>query len=260
MDSYKSFSRFYDDVMGDRSDVIKVVSNCINEAFPAARSLLELGCGTGSILAGLSDRFTVTGIDISPEMLRQAQQKLPNTHLHLGDITRFDLGEHYDVVICVFDTINHLLDLGLWRSTFANAARHLNDGGLFLFDTLTIGRLDDEIFMPTYSEAFATGSIEITTTRGRDGEVANAITFQQPQPDGLIQVFEEDLHEAAFPLSDIAAGLAADFNIIKAFTSDGNPPTDDSERVYFLCRKKIKGPSVMEDLKAQAYSLRQAEI
>lgn len=224
--------------MGDRSDVVKVVTGCIDEAFPAARSLLELGCGTGSILAGLSPRFTVTGVDLSLEMLSQAQHKLPTVPLHLGDITRIDLGERYDVVICVFDTINHLLDLSLWQATFANAAQHLNDGGIFLFDTLTIGRLDDEILMPTYTEAFSTGSIEITTTRVRDGEVANAITFQQPQPDGLIQVYEEDLHEAAFPLSDITAALTEDFEIIKTFTPDGTPSSDDSERVYFLCRKK----------------------
>jgi len=237
MSNYHSFSHFYDAVMGDRSDVIRLVNRHLHHHSPDALTLLELGCGTGSILQGLAGFFEVEGVDISPEMLKIAQQKLPNIALHQGDIAEFDLNKRFDVVICIFDTINHLLTLKLWDNTFRMAAAHLNDGGLFLFDTLTTGRLRAETVMPTYTETYTNGSLEITTTGINDNEVSNDIVFQETQPDGLIQVFEEELHEAAFPLVDVEAALKPYFEIIDTFTSDDTPPSDRAGRGYFVCRK-----------------------
>ena len=237
MNNYHSFSHFYDAVMGDRSDVVRLVNRHLHLHAPNARTLLELGCGTGSIIQGLVPFFQAEGVDISPEMLKIAQQKLPDIPLHEADISNFDLKKRFDVVICVFDTINHLLDLKLWEGTFRCAAAHLNDGGLFLFDTLTTGRLRAETVMPTYTETFPNGSLEITTTAVGDHEVSNHIVFQEPQPDGMIQVFEEELHEAAFPLEAVESFLKPYFEIVETYTTDDTPPSDRAGRVYFVCRK-----------------------
>jgi SAM-dependent methyltransferase len=237
MNNYRSFSRFYDMVMGDRTDVIRLVNDYVHRHSPDAQTLLELGCGTGSILQGLKVFFEVEGVDISPEMLRIAHQKLPRVPLHQADIAEFNLNKRFDVVICVFDTINHLLDAKQWESTFRMAAAHLNDGGVFLFDTLTTGRLRAETVMPTYIETYPTGSLEITTTGVNANEVSNSIIFLETQSDGIIQVLEEELHEAAFPLQDVKRLLAPYFETIDTFTSDNTPPSDRSGRVYFVCRK-----------------------
>ncbi len=108
---------------------------------------------------------------------------------------------------------------------------------MFLFDTLTTGRLRAETVMPTYTETFKNGLLEITTEGVSDHEVSNHIVFQETQPDGLIQVFEEELHEAAFPLETVEAALKPYFEIIDTFTSDDTPPSDRAGRVYFVCRK-----------------------
>ncbi len=43
---------------------------------PAGGSVLELGCGTGRIAFALAGRgFSVTGVEIAPSMLAQAQAK-----------------------------------------------------------------------------------------------------------------------------------------------------------------------------------------
>ena len=237
MSNYHSFSRFYDTVMGDRSDVIRLVNTKLHQYMPEAKTLLELGCGTGSILQGLQYFYEVEGIDISPEMLKIAQQKLPAVTFNKADISNFTLNKRFDAVICVFDTINHLLDIKLWNNTFQAAAAHLSDEGVFLFDTLTTGRLRAESKMPTYSENFLSGSLEITTTKINNYEVSNDIVFQENQPDGLIQVHEEELHEAAFPLEIVKTALMPYFTVIEIFTADNTLPSDHSGRVYFICRK-----------------------
>ena len=50
---YTGFARFYDRIMGDRDEEIARIRTYISKYLPGARSLLELGCGTGALLAGL---------------------------------------------------------------------------------------------------------------------------------------------------------------------------------------------------------------
>ena len=52
---------------------------------------------------------SLTGLDQSPEMLALAERKVPRARLIQGDMSSFSLGERFDVVICVFDSLNHLL-------------------------------------------------------------------------------------------------------------------------------------------------------
>src|ERR1039458_810939 len=117
------------------------VLEAIDKLLPEASSLLELGCGTGAILAGLSSLPSLTGLDRSPEMLAIARDKVPQARLIEGDIATFDIGERFDVVMCVFDTLNHLPSFSLWNDLFERTYDHLVEGGLFIFDVNPIGQL-----------------------------------------------------------------------------------------------------------------------
>ena len=46
-----------------------------------------------------------------------------------ADMTRFDLGETFDAVLCVFDSINHLVRFSDWERVFDRARAHLADRG-----------------------------------------------------------------------------------------------------------------------------------
>src|SRR5262249_41688764 len=109
MADYDTFAKFYDLVMGARTPGIERVRRYIERYRPSAASLLELGCGTGAVVAGLAEGMRITGIDLSTEMLKVATRNVPEARFVEGDITAFSLGEKFDVVICVFDTINHLM-------------------------------------------------------------------------------------------------------------------------------------------------------
>src|SRR5580704_11219863 len=105
MTSYHRFSGFYDAVMDDPVPRAQRVNDWVSRYLPKASSLLELGCGTGSILARITSVPILTGLDLSPEMLAVALEKVPNARLVEADMKSFSLGERFDVVICVFDSL-----------------------------------------------------------------------------------------------------------------------------------------------------------
>src|SRR5438876_4557880 len=141
MPSYDVFAPFYDAVQGDRAQHARYLCSLIRKHAPRARTVLELACGTGSILKQLWTHYEVTGLDLSEEMLEIAAEKVPGVPLFRGDMTSFDLGVRFDVVLCVYDSINHLLRFDEWKAVFARAHKHLDDGGVFISDINTKRKL-----------------------------------------------------------------------------------------------------------------------
>ena len=108
MPSYEIFGKFYDPVMGDRSGSAEHLLKLIRAAKPNARNVLELGCGTGSMLKHLQDNYQVSGLDISSRMLSIARKKVPRAKLFRQDMVDFQINDRFDVICCVFDSINHV--------------------------------------------------------------------------------------------------------------------------------------------------------
>jgi predicted TPR repeat methyltransferase len=77
----------------------------------------------------LRPEYEVTGLDVSAPMLKVAAAKLPGVPLVEADMTQFELGERFDVVLCVYDSINHLLEFGQWEAVFERVHEHLDRGG-----------------------------------------------------------------------------------------------------------------------------------
>lgn len=74
-------------------------------------------------------------------MLQVAAEKVPNAKLYHQSMVDFSIDEKFDVILCVFDSINHLLDFEDWKKMFANVRKHLNPKGLFIFDINTQEKL-----------------------------------------------------------------------------------------------------------------------
>lgn len=65
------------------------------------RSILDIGCGWGEFCAQcavIQDVIKVTGIDISEEIIKNAQQKNPDTKAQYFCKTIFDIDESYDMI------------------------------------------------------------------------------------------------------------------------------------------------------------------
>lgn len=120
------------------------------------RVIVDLACGTGNTAipwAGARGR-TVVGVDVSEAMLRVARRKSRRVRWVRQDLTRLSLDVAADVATCHFDALNHILDAKDLQRVFANTARILRPGGLFLFDLVTRFHLE---WLSTREKLFRVG-------------------------------------------------------------------------------------------------------
>lgn len=238
MATYANFARFYDQIMGDRGEEVERIRGYIKRYLPGAGSLLELGCGTGALLGPLAGDMPVTGVDRSAEMLAIAAKQAPTARLVESDMTAFSLGTRFDVVICFFDTLNHLPRFDLWRELFCRVREHLVEGGLFLFDVNTTGRLRGLCRGTGYVEDFGEHTL-VMTFAAAPGEVTIWDTRIFERLDGdLHRLHREVTPELAVPLAMIRASLDPDFELLDEADIDGGTVSDEVERVYFAYRHR----------------------
>jgi ubiquinone/menaquinone biosynthesis C-methylase UbiE len=87
MESYDVFAPFYDAVPGDRAEHARYSRSLIEKHHPGAKTVLEIACGTGSVLKQLDPHYEVAGIDLSAKMLAIAAEKVPSARLVHDDMT-----------------------------------------------------------------------------------------------------------------------------------------------------------------------------
>jgi SAM-dependent methyltransferase len=164
MPAYEIFGRFYDAVMGDRARVAEHLRKLIRAAKPNTTNVLELGCGTGSILRYLQHNYEVSGLDTSSRMLSIARHKVPRAKLFRQDMVDFHIDDRFDVICCVFDSINHVWRFSDWKRVFARVRRHLSPGGCFIFDINTQQKLERHIAEPPWVHRFGKNLLIIDVT------------------------------------------------------------------------------------------------
>jgi SAM-dependent methyltransferase len=104
------------------------------------RRLLDLGCGTGNHAFRLAERgHFVVGVDRSMEMLALAGAKAKTARsgpieFHAADVRKLDLGRQFDAVLMMFTVLGYQLEDSDLTAALATVRRHLEPGGLFLFD------------------------------------------------------------------------------------------------------------------------------
>ncbi len=144
MQAYTVFAGVYDGFMRDipYGRWAEGAARLLGERGVSGGSLLELGCGTGSFTALMAQKgYKMTGIDLSPYMLREAQRKLgrggAGIRLIRQDMRALEPDSVYGGVISVCDSMNYLRDVFDLESVFDGAAKALEPGGIFIFDLKT---------------------------------------------------------------------------------------------------------------------------
>jgi SAM-dependent methyltransferase len=130
---YQIFSKVYDNVMSHIN--FQSWANFIQKSTKPSHinSILDLGCGTGSLLYHL-EGDTKIGLDSSPEMLEIAKNKCPNCSFEQGSLGNFNLKQKFDLIVCTHDTLNYLDDIYSIQDHFKIVHSHLNPGGYYFFD------------------------------------------------------------------------------------------------------------------------------
>lgn len=234
---YEVFARFYDQVMGEPTERVSTLRDLIDKHAPDARSILELACGTGSILEVLEGRYDLAGLDLSLGMLDRARQKIPRADLRQADMTNFNFGRKFDIVLCVFDSINHLMTFPLWEAVFKNVDEHLNPLGIFIFDMNTRHKLENIAAAPTFKQPFAGKEMELKVLKDDRNIYHWTIKINEPTAGGS-ELHEEDIPEVAFDKDQVLEGIQKHLDVVELIDEQHSAVTNETNRIYFVCRKK----------------------
>ncbi|MBR4347162.1 MAG: class I SAM-dependent methyltransferase [Oscillospiraceae bacterium] len=138
---YTHFADVYDMLMADvpYKDIAALYRQLIRQYCPGGKVLCDLACGTGTLTRLLAPGFdSVTGTDISPEMLNVAWNKGNDGIAFVQqDMRELYLPYAANVITCTLDGLCHLDSLADISMTFSAAAENLAQGGLFIFDMNT---------------------------------------------------------------------------------------------------------------------------
>ncbi|MEV0446176.1 class I SAM-dependent methyltransferase [Streptomyces spectabilis] len=105
----------------------------IRERNPAARSLLDVACGTGAHLAAFGGHFEDTaGLELSPAMREIARRSAPDATVHAGDMRDFQLGRTYDAVLCMCFSLGYMTSQDELDAAADALVRHLAPGGVLI--------------------------------------------------------------------------------------------------------------------------------
>jgi SAM-dependent methyltransferase len=103
------------------------------------RRVLDVACGTGkSFLPLLARGWRVVGCDISGEMLARAAGKAPGARLVQADMRALDRLGSFDLVTCLDDALNYLLEADELVAALAGIRRNLARRGIAVWDLNTL--------------------------------------------------------------------------------------------------------------------------
>ncbi len=148
MDFYNSIADNYDDMTdasGRSEKTDAFVQSLISRYHP--KSVLDTACGTGSHAIRFAQAgLRVTAADITPAMIEKAkEQNTPDCQCNwlcspMQELAE-RLDEKFDLILCLGNSIPHLLTTEDLKKTVAGFAHMLNPGGTILIHLLNFPRI-----------------------------------------------------------------------------------------------------------------------
>jgi 2-polyprenyl-3-methyl-5-hydroxy-6-metoxy-1,4-benzoquinol methylase len=230
--NYNKLAKVYDDLMGlGLSNYYVKLLRGIFHAPIVKKTILDLGCGTGILLRRFSQKNETWGIDVSEAMLAIAKAKDCCSTYRRMNIATFKLPRRFDIIICAFDTINHLKSFRQWKQLFRKVAEHLKIGGIFIFDMNTPSKfrsIHNKISVKKIPKGFV-----IMETVTKNNRCSWTIYILEQIGPSKFRLSTERIVEVAFPLVSVRRELRRYFSIVKVVTTDTM-----KGRVFFVCKKK----------------------
>ena len=136
---FSKSEKYYDEIYGAMGKDYLAEAQTANKFIQKYKrsdgnTLLDVACGTGAHAGPLSKHYKVTGLDLDPRMLTIARKKYPAIRFHQGDMTSFDLGRQFDVIVCLFSSIGYVKTNAKLQKAIKTMSRHLFPGGVLLIE------------------------------------------------------------------------------------------------------------------------------
>jgi len=133
---YQRSAELYDRIYREKSFAAEAeaIRAIVDRVRPGARTLLDIGCGTGAHLEHVREWIVVEGLDASDAMLDVARRRLPDVPLHHADMRSFELGRRFDVITSLFSAIGYVRSCEELFAAVRTMAQHLEPGGLLAIE------------------------------------------------------------------------------------------------------------------------------
>ncbi|TGK10844.1 class I SAM-dependent methyltransferase [Leptospira stimsonii] len=132
------------------SGVAELVASSLIDSIPQGKKILAAGCGTGADFGALMkvapDRYRITGVDPSPEMIEQAKKKFPNAELICSPVSGLEKSLLFSGATLLF-VLHFLPDDVAKLSLLKDISSRLEPNGKFiLFDIYDSNEDMDSVF------------------------------------------------------------------------------------------------------------------
>ena len=216
-----------------------VLSELVLQHNPGYKTWLDLCCGTGSLLRLVCEAgFSAVGVDLSPHQLKYARNNAPDAKLVMADIRTFSMPRKFDVVTCMFDSLNYLTEPDDLERAFRCARAHLSDGGVFAFDMNTLEGMQDH-WNRTFTIREPERTIVVETSFDEKAVMGCCRVTGFLKEGRFYRRFEEVHLERGYKAREIEAALGrAGFTHAKY---DGNmiyEAQNRSDRLLYICRAR----------------------
>jgi len=248
MDQYRDFAFIYDELMNevDYDGWVKYIEDIIKSENVKVQNILELACGTGNLTIPLTKKnYDIAGIDISEEMLTVAREKAEKEGVELvllqQDISELDFDvTNLDCVLCACDGFNYITYDDDLESVFAKSYELLKEDGIFIFDISSYYKLSSILGNNMYGENRE--NVAYMWQNYFDDEenlVEMELAFFIKDEGGKFERFEEVHQQRAYTEEEILDMLqSSGFSKIKTYGDfKFESPKEDSQRIFFVCKK-----------------------
>jgi len=137
IERYRNKERLKNYILKAKKGLFEEEKLLIKKYVKPSDRVLVVGCGTGREIFGLKKLGIkdIVGIDISPDMIREAKKLLPDTELIISNIVEFKSKKNFDVVVFFNNIIEQIPSLSEKKKAILNAKRLLREGGKIILST-----------------------------------------------------------------------------------------------------------------------------
>jgi SAM-dependent methyltransferase len=207
------------------------------------KTVTDLACGTGNLAYQLARQgFEVTGVDGCENMIEEAREReIPGNwsiSFHIGDLTQKLPVDNQDLVLCLYDSVNYLMEIERLRAFMNSVKEALAPGGILIFDCST--EMNSIRHFDGYEDSELVDGALIFRHAYYDNKERIQNNIFEIYPNDERVMYYEHHKQRVYSIETLSRVLEqSGYELIKMYDKyTMHPGSEESDRVHFVARLK----------------------